>query len=170
MLVLPPQSDLSALRNLKPIMLTVAAASAANVAAIKALQAGTLGFGLSGGGFLVYYLVGVVDALLRLGIIVPGQSKIAGASAGALASTAVCSGLNGEQLKQRAFEFANMCQVPGNCGGVLDDTVKQLLDRVATNDAYKKCSNMGYLSISTGSISSPKNMLVGTYTSNDDLK
>jgi predicted acylesterase/phospholipase RssA len=151
-------------------MLAVAAASAANVAAIQALQAGSLGFGLSGGGFVVYYLVGVVDALIALGIIIPGQSKIAGASAGALASTAVCAGLNGQQLRQQAFSLADLCQVPGNCGGVLDAKVKQLLNGFVVNDAYVKCNNTGYLSITTGDITSPRNLLVGTYTSNADLK
>ena len=141
-----------------------------NAAAVEAFNAGTIGFGLSGGGFVIFYLVGVVDALVKLGIIAPGETKTAGASAGALTTVAMCSRLTSEQLKETVRAVARACTRPGNCAGSLASEVQKALDANVPPGAYKSCSRKGYISMSIGDIKHPSALLVGNYSSDDDLK
>jgi hypothetical protein len=141
-----------------------------NAAAVQAFNEGTIGFGLSGGGFVIFYLVGVVEALVKLGIIVPGESKTAGASAGALTTVAMCSRLTPDQLKETVTAVARACTRQGHCAGSLGYEVRKALDANLPPGSYKSCSGTGYISMSVGDIKRPTGLLVGNYSSDDDLK
>jgi predicted acylesterase/phospholipase RssA len=64
------------------MVLAVAAAAAA---------AAPLGFGFTGGGFLLTYFFGVIQALQESGALT-ATTPVAGGSAGALAALVACSG------------------------------------------------------------------------------
>eukprot|EP00798_Chlamydomonas_sp_ICE-L_P003313 gene3313-13340_t len=51
---------------------------------LQAVQEGSVGFSFSGGGFLMAYHVGAYRSLLRLGLLSPGSTHVAGSSAGSL--------------------------------------------------------------------------------------
>ena len=63
--------------------------------AVAAASMAPLGFGFTGGGFLLTYFLGVIQALLESGALVPGVTPVAGGSAGALAAVTACSGESG---------------------------------------------------------------------------
>ncbi|GFH08189.1 patatin [Haematococcus lacustris] len=56
--------------------------------AVAAWKAGRLGLTFSGGGFLLSYHLGVLEALQGIGVIQPGLTPVAGASSGSLAAAA----------------------------------------------------------------------------------
>jgi hypothetical protein len=58
-------------------------------AAVAAASAGSLGVGLSGGGFLLPFILGAINMLYVELQAVPYTAPVAGASTGAIASTCV---------------------------------------------------------------------------------
>jgi hypothetical protein len=117
----------------------------------------------------VFYLIGVLDALVRLHIVVPGVTPVAGASAGALATVAHCSGLSPPQIREAALGLAHSCQRAGNCFANLDVQVRRLLRATLNPTSPQRCKNKGFVQVSRGSLGRTQPLLVSDFSNLADL-
>ncbi|WIA18357.1 hypothetical protein OEZ85_009822 [Tetradesmus obliquus] len=145
------------------------AAAVANSTLNTAIQQGTVGVSFSGAGFLIFYYIGVLEVLSKLGVLKP-QAKLAGASSGALITTSYCGGLSPTEIIGAGHDLAKACREENSCSGSLDRMLRKTLQAHLPPDAWMKCRNKGYLSISAGNPLGPSNpLLVTDFKSQDDL-
>jgi hypothetical protein len=111
---------------------------------------------------------GAFYTLVELGIV-DANTKVAGASAGALLSMAHCSGYSATQTLDVVQALAAECRARANCQGSLGDAVTRKLQAMAPPDAHRRCSGRAFISISMGSIGSPTNLLASAFTSKADI-
>ena len=91
---------------------------------------------------MIYY-AGVLKVLEQLGIATPGGAKTpsAGASAGALASAAVCSGAGAEAFRRSISDLTARCyKTPAACAGSMDGALRATLASFLPSDAAQRCS------------------------------
>lgn len=97
----------------------------------QAVRGGTLGVGYAGGGFLVFYYIGVSKVLQQLGIIKPGEVKTAGASIGVLAQGVDHPGMpSHDEFVRRGVKFSAACRADNDCVGSLDRHYKGLVEEM----------------------------------------
>ncbi|KAI8477174.1 MAG: hypothetical protein J3K34DRAFT_398511 [Monoraphidium minutum] len=107
----------------------------------QAVRGGTLGVGYAGGGFLIFYYLGVSKILHQLGIIKPGEVKTAGASAGVLAQGADHPGMPPhDEWIRRGIKFSNGCRADRNCVDRLDKHMTALIEEMVPPHAAASVS------------------------------
>lgn len=107
---------------------------------------GTLAFGFSGSGFLLFYFVGVSSVLRDLGLI-NGSTSLAGASGGSIASAATCAGVDSAQQFKGLRQVARTCRPSNGCRGFLDSAVYKQLQTILPPDAAQRCSGQLYVAV-----------------------
>lgn len=122
------------------VAMTGPAVSNVNGSSIAAAAAdGTLGFGFSGSGFLLFYFVGVSSVLRNLGVI-NSSTTFAGASGGSINSAVACAGVDASQQFDAARTTARSCRPSNGCRGFLDAALHKQLQTILPNDAAQRCS------------------------------
>jgi len=114
---------------------------------------------------------GVAYLLTEMGIMTP-DTKMAGASSGSLLSMSLCSGIPADSFVRIVQGLSNDCRTKGNCQGTLGSMVATAIPGFLPADAYKRCSQKSYMSITVGRFPPPKpvpGILVADFTSNQDL-
>ncbi len=109
------------------------------------------GIGLSGGGLLALYHLGVLQGMLEEGFLTKNHAiPIAGASAGALAGGAVCTGTDiKEVIKLYRGEIRRCLGEPFFCANSLDSVVRATLRAVSRKlKDIKRCRNRFYTQVS----------------------
>ncbi|KAI8469754.1 MAG: hypothetical protein J3K34DRAFT_274428 [Monoraphidium minutum] len=138
-----------------------------------AMQQNTLGVGYAGAGFLLFYYIGVSKVLQQLGIIRPGHTKIAGASAGVISAAVDYGFVSHDEFITIGKEFAGRCRANYNCAGTLGEEVARVANKVAPQDADKRLNQMGvaYMTLSTpaGRLGVPEGGFVNKFESRQDL-
>ncbi|KIZ04622.1 hypothetical protein MNEG_3337 [Monoraphidium neglectum] len=138
-----------------------------------AVKQNTLGVGYAGAGFLLFYYVGVSKVLQQLGVIKPGHTKIAGASAGILSAAVDYGFVSHDEFIKLGKDFAARCRANYNCAGTLGDEVVRMADKVMPADAHIRLSNMSvaYMALSTpaGRVGIPEGDYVTKFKSRQDL-
>ncbi|GBF93868.1 hypothetical protein Rsub_06867 [Raphidocelis subcapitata] len=100
------------------------------MSALAAAQAGNLGVGFSGAGFLIYFYFGVVDVLQRqLGVIKPDM-PMAGASSGALILLTTTGIVPLDAMIHETDGLAAYCRGNGACMGTLEGRIRSLAEHV----------------------------------------
>eukprot|EP00877_Chromochloris_zofingiensis_P005242 jgi/Chrzof1/14719/Cz09g13100.t1 len=117
--------------------------------AVTALQNGSLGVGFSAAGFFVFYFWGVMSVLQELGVIKPGETKLAGVSSGAIVTTALQAGVSVDNQVKYGFDLAAYCRQHNFCVGILDKQLRQSLVAQYPSDAYQKCQQKAFVGISS---------------------
>lgn len=108
--------------------------------------------------------------LAELGII-DANTKIAGASSGALLTLAQCSGISSQQFMQALQQLSNDCRRRKNCQGTLAASLQQTLEQTVPHGAYHRCRGRAFLSISIGRLDPPpKNVMISDFTSDADIR
>lgn len=75
-----------------------------------------LGVGMSGSGLFALYHLGVLDTLIDTGVVIPGQTVMAGASGGAIMALHTCLGLAPQHTFDRLHTMLQSCAVsPTTC-------------------------------------------------------
>jgi hypothetical protein len=121
--------------------------SVSNGSSIAAAAAnGTLGFGFSGSGFLLFYFVGVSTILRSLGVI-NSSTSFAGASGGAINSAAACAGVDAPQQFSALLTTARSCRPSNGCRGFLDAALHKQLQTVLPADAAQRCSGRLFVAV-----------------------
>jgi hypothetical protein len=92
---------------------------------------------------------GAAYLLLELGIVTP-MTKIAGASSGALLTMGLCSGVEADKFMQITQQLSNTCRAHANCQGGLGSTVANSLGSFLPPEAWRRCRNRAYMSITFG--------------------
>lgn len=143
-------------------------------AALAAAQAGQLGVGFSGAGFLIPFFLGVIDILYRDLRVLNHTAPVAGASAGALATSAAMGLIPVEALRAQADELSSFCRARGNCYGILKDAVVNATQRVLPADAAELTAAHGriYIAVthpSPDGKAPARQELVGKFSSRDDI-
>lgn len=88
-----------------------------------------------------YY--GVMNALISLGVVVPSHTKVGGVSAGALAGSAVCSGLASlDDAIDASRQFARACNArgPGGCFGRTHKEVRACMQWPRVGRLLRPCA------------------------------
>ncbi|KAI8475986.1 MAG: hypothetical protein J3K34DRAFT_4301 [Monoraphidium minutum] len=104
-------------------------------AALAAAQAGSIGIGFSGGGFLLPFFLGVIDMLYNELQIMRPSDPVAGGSAGALAAVAANGLFPPETMRREVEHLSNFCRGRGNCWGVVKDEISKICRRNLGPDA-----------------------------------
>ncbi|GJP41376.1 hypothetical protein CLOM_g1048 [Closterium sp. NIES-68] len=127
---------------------------------------GEPGFSFSAAGLLFPYHLGVAQYLLDHGYITD-STPLAGASAGALVSAVVATGVEPRSLMPLAKLVAADCRQNGTAFriGVL---LRGVLNRILPDDAHIKCSGRIRVAI-TQVFGSPRGLLVDAFESKEDL-
>ncbi|CAI5460018.1 unnamed protein product [Closterium sp. Yama58-4] len=127
---------------------------------------GEPGFSFSAAGLLFPYHLGVAQYLLDHGYITE-STPLAGASAGALVSAVVATGVEPRSLIPLAKLVAADCRKNGTAFriGVL---LRGVLNRILPDDAHIKCSGRIRVAI-TQVFGSPRGWLVDAFESKEDL-
>ncbi|CAI5509867.1 unnamed protein product [Closterium sp. Naga37s-1] len=127
---------------------------------------GEPGFSFSAAGLLFPYHLGVAQYLLDHGYITE-STPLAGASAGALVSAVVATGVEPRSLMPLAKLVAADCRKNGTAFriGVL---LRGVLNRILPDDAHIKCSGRIRVAI-TQVFGSPRGWLVDAFESKEDL-
>ncbi|CAI7855342.1 unnamed protein product [Closterium sp. NIES-54] len=127
---------------------------------------GEPGFSFSAAGLLFPYHLGVAQYLLDRGYITE-STPLAGASAGALVSAVVATGVEPRSLMPLAKLVAADCRKNGTAFriGVL---LRGVLNRILPDDAHIKCSGRIRVAI-TQVFGSPRGWLVDAFESKEDL-
>ncbi len=89
---------------------------------------------------------GVLSELQRLGIAVPGETLMAGASAGSLAIATFNSGLSCVDALSAFKSFAANCRKAGTAGR-LRGLLHNFLHEYLPSDAHQHCSNTCHISL-----------------------
>ncbi len=106
------------------------------------------GFGFSGSGFYIIYHMGVLDELISSGILVPGESVVAGASGGAHIATFTCSGLSVDQQLAMIMKGITSCN-DGSCLGYLHARDLKMMElAVPDNSAFERCNGKVFVQLS----------------------
>lgn len=111
-----------------------------------AVQNGTLSFGFSGSGFLLFYFVGVTSVLKHLGVI-NSSTSFAGASGGSINSAAACADVTAAQQFMAMQTVAHTCRPTQGCRGFLDAAVQKQLRSILPDDAAQRCSGRLYVAV-----------------------
>ncbi|PNW85631.1 hypothetical protein CHLRE_03g195500v5 [Chlamydomonas reinhardtii] len=133
----------------------------------RGLEAGTLGFGFSAGGFLYPYHLGVLWELHELDILKDYKVQMAGASAGSLAVATYNCGLEPEKATQALHEFAENCRANGTryrLGGLLKDFLHAYLP----DDAHERCRGNTHVAL-TRLFPVVRSELISEFESKDDF-
>ncbi|GBF93867.1 hypothetical protein Rsub_06866 [Raphidocelis subcapitata] len=142
-------------------------------AAFDAGQAGTMGVGFSGAGFLIPFFLGVIDVLQRQGVLQPSM-PMAGASSGALAIMTASDQISLQMMREEASRLSAYCLKHGNCYGTLQAEVRRAAQRLLPRDAADRANKHGRLHVAV-TYPSPsggpvQQALVGNFTGRDDLR
>lgn len=118
---------------------------------------------------LLISFTGIYALFSQLGVI-SERTKIAGASSGGLMALAHCSGL-APQLPTLVRDLSALCRQRANCQTSLDRVVRETFEKAIPPDAYERCTDVGYVSITSGKFPSmpAENMLVSAYSSNKEV-
>ncbi|KAI8477175.1 MAG: hypothetical protein J3K34DRAFT_515855 [Monoraphidium minutum] len=104
----------------------------------QAVRGGSLGVGYGGGGFLVFYYIGISKILHQLGIIKPGSVKTAGASIGVLAQGVDHPGMPPhDEWIRKGIEFSAGCRADHDCVGSLDKHYAGLIEEMVPPHALE---------------------------------
>jgi len=125
--------------------------AATPVTPLQALQAGNLGVGFSGTGFLLMYFVGVTSILRSLGIIT-SNTRVAGASGGSVTAGMMCSNMTNPQFASIAKSLAVTCNVPFpslNCEYTLDTVARTGLNLFLPVDTAARCQGRLFAAITS---------------------
>ncbi|KAI8470837.1 MAG: hypothetical protein J3K34DRAFT_521020 [Monoraphidium minutum] len=111
--------------------------------ALMAAQAGTLGVGFSGAGFLIPFFLGVIDVLQRqLGVLQPDM-PMAGGSSGALVTMTVSGLVPLHAMKEEVYRLSDFCSKHGNCYGILQSEVAKAAERLLPPNAAERATAAG---------------------------
>jgi hypothetical protein len=114
--------------------------------------------------------VGVADALMKVGVITPGKTKIAAVSGGIISSAPQLGIVSTKDFRTKGYEFAAKCRKNNNCMWTLDAEVKSLVRSMLPKDAYKNATDHGYITIAVPTANGSINpMTVSKYKDNEDL-
>ncbi|GBF93869.1 hypothetical protein Rsub_06868 [Raphidocelis subcapitata] len=137
--------------------------------ALAAAQAGTLGAGFSGAGFLIYFYFGVVDVLQRqLGVIKPDM-PMAGASAGSLTLFTTSGLVPLDTMIQETNALSDYCRSNGQCFGTLESGFRGLAERVLPPWTTPKRNAYVALTIPARGGAGPQTRLVNEFSGRQDL-
>jgi predicted acylesterase/phospholipase RssA len=106
--------------------------------------------------------------LAELGVI-DANTKIAGASSGALVTLARCTGTSADDFMTFVQQLSNECRSRTNCQGQLDAALRRKLQQTVSADAFRRCTGRATFSVSIGKLGGPTNLLVDSFTSTPDL-
>ncbi|GBF90753.1 hypothetical protein Rsub_03054 [Raphidocelis subcapitata] len=123
-------------------------AVAVPAAALAAAQAGSIGAGFSGGGFILPFLLGVIDMLYRELGVMNADMPVAGASAGAIAAAAAAGALPFDAVRSEVDALAARCRAKGNCYGTLHDELMATARQMVTDASAKRIMDHGRLYMS----------------------
>jgi hypothetical protein len=145
------QTSQDSIQNHLPQKTSAAAAAMESVSASSgpvaaAAQNGTLAFGYSGSGFLLFYFVGVTSVLHSLGLII-NTTKLAGASGGSINSASACAGVSIPTQFQALRESARTCRPTKGCRGFLDSAVSKELSSTLPSDTAQRCSGRLFVAV-----------------------
>ncbi|GFH28674.1 patatin, partial [Haematococcus lacustris] len=129
--------------------------------AVAAWKAGCLGLTFSGGGFLLSYHLGVLEALQGIGVIQPGLTPVAGASSGSLAAAAFHCHMT--QPGGRA-----MACVEGGTRLRLGGLLRQQLMQELPDKAEEACSGRAAVAV-TQALPVARRIMVTEFHSREDL-
>lgn len=148
---------------------TAVVAGPAAAALLDAFAQGNIAISFSVSGFLISYFAGIYAIFSQLGIITE-NTKIAGASSGGLMALAHCSGA-APKLPAIVAELSERCRRRANCQTTLDRGVRALFKKSIPPDAYKRCSGVAYVSITSDKFPTigADNVLVSDFKSNEEL-
>ncbi|KNC82044.1 hypothetical protein SARC_05661 [Sphaeroforma arctica JP610] len=133
--------------------------------------------GFSGSGFYIYYHFGVARKLLESGLIVPGETPMAGTSGGSYMAALNSMGVDVEDIKEAFDSTIKKCS-ERSCDGRLDNVASQILESlVPKGDAWKRSKDLVGVHITIGEevpftecVSLPPTGLTVTgFTSRNDL-
>lgn len=106
------------------------------------------GFGFSGSGFYIIYHIGVLSELISSGLLVPGESVIAGASGGAHIAAFTCSGLPVDQQRSMILKSITGC-LDGSCQGKLNALdLKMMRSSIPDDSAFDPCIGKAFVQLS----------------------
>ncbi|KNC78636.1 hypothetical protein SARC_08944 [Sphaeroforma arctica JP610] len=106
--------------------------------------------GFSGSGFYIYYHFGVVRKLRESGLVVPGQTSMAGTSGGSYIAALNCLGVEGDDV-EKAFDSQIALCSEKSCEGRLDNVASKILESlVPGGDAWEKCKDLVGVHITVG--------------------
>ena len=121
-------------------------------------------------GFLLFYFIGVADALMKVGVITPGKTKIAAVSGGIISSAPQLGIVSTKDFRNKGYQFAAKCRANNNCMWTLDAEVKSLVRSMLPPTAYKNATDHGYITISVPTANGSINpMTVSKFKDNEDL-
>lgn len=110
---------------------------------------------------ILLYYVGVLKVLQQLGIVQPSSPpRVAGVSAGAIAASAICSGVQAEQLHGIVSSLLRTCR-ERSCAGRMDNVLKQLLDASLPHDAPQRCKGRFFAGVTVLQNHVPTSVLSG---------
>ncbi|KAL6760294.1 hypothetical protein V8C86DRAFT_1129211 [Haematococcus lacustris] len=137
--------------------------------AVAAWKAGRLGLTFSGGGFLLSYHLGVLEALQGVGVIQPGLTPVAGASSGSLAAAAFHCHMTqtGGRAMACVLGLAAACRQGGTrlrLGGLL----RQQLMQELPDKAEEACSGRAAVAV-TQALPVARRIMVTEFHSREDL-
>ncbi|KAI8475984.1 MAG: hypothetical protein J3K34DRAFT_4270 [Monoraphidium minutum] len=116
-------------------------------AALAAAQAGSIGIGFSGGGFLIPFFMGVIDMLYRqLGVMEYGN-PVAGASSGSIVAFVANGATSFDKMMKEIDYLSEFCASNGNCYGTLQAEVVRVAERLLARDVAKRTNAHGATSL-----------------------
>ncbi|GBF95267.1 hypothetical protein Rsub_08298 [Raphidocelis subcapitata] len=111
-------------------------------AALAAHRAGSLGLGLSGGGFIIPFMLGVIQMLyVELGVM-KYSMPVAGASTGSICASVASGLVPVQQMCDTIARTSNKCRDKGNCFGVLQAVVQAAANELLALDAAEQANRM----------------------------
>ncbi|GBF90752.1 hypothetical protein Rsub_03053 [Raphidocelis subcapitata] len=143
--------------------------------ALLAAQAGSIGAGFSGGGFILPFLLGVIDMLYRDLGVMNADMPVAGASAGSIAAATAIGLVPLGDVRSEVDSLGARCRAKGNCYGTLYDEVQRSARRILVRDAGNKMAAHGraYFAVvhpaSVSGASAPRQELVSSFKGRDDI-
>jgi hypothetical protein len=126
--------------------MSLAVNSCSSSVAPHAVQNGTLSFGFSGSGFLLFYFFGVTSVLKQLGVI-NSSTTFAGASGGSINSAAACADVTAARQFAAMQTVARTCRPTQGCRGFLDAALQKQLQSILPPDAPQRCSGRLYVAV-----------------------
>jgi hypothetical protein len=97
----------------------------------------TVGIGLSGAGFLLFFLIGALSTLEEAGIVRPPGPNIplenstlfAGSSAGSILAVSSCLGISTTVILRESHRLADFCAAHNDCALSLDAELRRTLEK-----------------------------------------
>ncbi|KIZ03627.1 hypothetical protein MNEG_4327 [Monoraphidium neglectum] len=90
---------------------------------------------LKAAGLLLFYFIGVSKVLQQLGVIKPGETRVAGTSGGIIGCAPDFGIVGHDKFLAVGKEFVTRCRAKNNCAGILDSEVSRVVEQLLPPDA-----------------------------------